>query len=345
MNLQTIGDLTATSGITSLSWSDEKQNDILIGRSDSIVRTFDTVANQFHEKDLESMNRKVVGIAYNEKVIVAYEEGEIHFLDDSGTKIETGDNISRMRSCLKSPNLIAVGGKERQNNLKVYDTNTQQQVFNSKNVPHDNLQLEVPVWDSDLCFITPDTLATCSRYGYIRYFDTKTQRRPVFEYKDDKDRAFNSMAEHNGIIYASTTTGGLFAFDTKMLKRPLHTYKGATGAIMSIAVDESGKYVFTTSLDRYVRVNAAEKTNLVYQCYVKSKGSQILVKTSEIKEETPNVENEASDEEYNELFDKMQTIEDQDEDEPSAKKPKTLGKTIMKRHCGLRVPSKLRRKS
>lgn len=250
-----------------------------------------------------------------------------------------------MRQCPQNRKLVAVGGKDRQNNLKVFDLEAQKVVFTSKNIPHDNLQLEVSVWDSDLSFVnnSESCIATCSRHGYIRLYDHRQQRRPVQNYIDKRDQAFNSLAEHNGLVFVSTTTGGLFAFDLKNMKVPLHTYKGATGSISSIAVDETGKFVFTASLDRYVRVHNVDKTNLLYQCYVKSKASQILVKSADddlLNENKQSQEKaiEGSDDEYENLFDKMQTVEE-NADEPSAKKLKTLTPSVMKRHSGLKCGS------
>lgn len=275
---------------------------------------------------------------YCRTIVAAAENGKIHILNETSAEIDTGDNISHMRNCPQNRKLVAVGGKERQNNLKVYDLETQKLVFSSKNIPHDNLQLEVPVWDSDISFVnnSDSCLATCSRYGYIRFYDHRQQRRPVQNYTDNRDQAFNSLAERNGIIFVSTTMGGLFAFDLKNMKTPLHTYKGATGSIMSIDVDETGNFLFTASLDRYVRVHNVEKTNLLYQCYVKSKACQILMKTadSQLLDEYQQSQEKVgdSDGEYEELFNEMQTVEDSGE--PSSKKVKT---SIMKRHSGIVV--------
>lgn len=249
-----------------------------------------------------------------------------------------------MRQCKKSPNLIAVGGKERKNNLKVFDLTTQQQIFTSKNVPHDNLELEVPIWDSDLSFVnnTDHCLATCSRYGYIRFYDYRQQRRPVLSYVDKKEQAFNSLVEHNGIAFVSTTTGGMFAFDLKNMKVPLHTYKGAVGSVSSLSVDESGKYLFSASLDRYVRVHDVEKTNLLYQCYVKSKASQIVMKEAdsrmlnEYKQKKAEVEVD-SDQEYDDMFSEMQKVDETEADGPSGPKKSKIVK--MKRHSGMKIRS------
>lgn len=276
--------------------------------------------------------------------MAAGDNGKIHILDDASTVMEAGDNISKMRQCPQNRNLVAVGGKDRANNLNVFDLEAQKSIFKSKNVPHDNLQLEVPIWESDLTFVNNSDkyLATCSRYGYIRFYDYRVQRRPVHNYTDSREQAFNSLAERNGIIFVSTTMGGLYAFDLKNMKVPLHTYKGATGSITSITVDDAGKFVFTASLDRYVRVHNAEKTNLLYQCYVKSKASQIVMKSADNQmlaeyKQSKEQEVENSDEEFDELFENMQTVEET-EAAASAKKRKSSADqsaSKMKRHSGM----------
>lgn len=280
-------------------------------------------------------------------IIAASEDGKIYLLNDDSPVIETGnDHISNMRQCAQKRNLVAVGGKDRQNNLKIFDLEAQKQIFSSKNVPHDNLQLEVPVWDSDTSFVNNswDCIATCSRYGYIRLYDHRQQRRPVQNYVDKAEQAFNSMTERNGTIFVSTTTGGLYAFDLKNMKVPLHTYKGAVGSITSIAVDETGKYIFSASLDRYVRVHNVDRTNLLYQCYVKSKATRILMQSANdqlLKTPQPSQDEKVavSDCEYDELFEGMQTVEE--EAGPVAKKKaKIEEKLVMKRHSGLTAPRK-----
>lgn len=346
-NFQNLDTVTKDSKVTALSFADENKNEILLGRGDSVVKTFDCNSNSFLGSDLTVSQGKVVGIAWSQDTIVAAsEDGKIHILNDSPTVLETGDNLSKMRQCAQNKNLVAVGGKDRKNNLKVFDLEAQKSIFSSKNVPHDNLQLEVPVWDSDVIFVnnSESNLATCSRYGYIRFYDYRAQRKPVKNYVDSKEQAFTSLAEHNGIIFVGTTTGSLYAFDLKSMKVPLHTYKGASGSISSITTDNSGKYLFASSIDRYARVYNAEKTNILYQCYMKSKVTDILMKDAddqllnEHKKSKKQTADASDDEEYDNLFDQMQTVEE-DSGEPSAKKSKQLQKDVkhshMKRHSGI----------
>lgn len=64
-NLQSLDALTQSSGITALKWADESANELLVGRNDSIIRTFDCGRNTFCETDLNIPDGKVVGMAWN----------------------------------------------------------------------------------------------------------------------------------------------------------------------------------------------------------------------------------------------------------------------------------------
>lgn len=78
--------------------------------------------------------------------------------------------------------VVATGG--RSNDLKLWNLETSRQIFAAKNVRKNELDVEVPVWVSDVA-IEPDTnhhVVVCSRYGHVRFYDTKAQRKPVFDF-------------------------------------------------------------------------------------------------------------------------------------------------------------------
>lgn len=153
------------------------------------------------------------------------------------------------------------------------------------------------------------------------------------------------MTVYDNSIYVGTTTGGLRAFDARHLKYQIHTYKGFTGSVTDIEVDENGKFICSSSLDRYIRVHNANSTALMYQNYIKSKGTAVLVKaafdsksnqSSQSDASVIFVENESEGENGNDnsdmddLFDNMETIEhernDVPEEPPAKKKRKSFKK-------------------
>jgi len=251
---------------------------------------------------------------------------------------------------MKIKKLIATGGKDRQNSLKLWDLETKSKVFTSKNVRNDFLELEVPVWDSDLVFLSAHSLATCSRHGYIRVYDTRSQRRPILEYINEKEQklVYGCVSAYNNMLYVGSASGIVRAFDTRKMKTIVHTYKGFTGSVTDIVVDKSGKYIFTSCLDRFVRVHCSQSTVLQYQCYVKSKATQILQRDyvvdnddqsdceimenssndaadeldlqSQDDEEEQSEDEAGSDSEYEEIFQKMQTVEEEKQERLNKKR-------------------------
>lgn len=300
-------------------------------------------------------------------MIAGISTGVIQILTDNPdpTIIKVGDNLSKIRQCRENKKLIATGGKERQNRLKIWDVTTKENIFLSKNLPHDSLQLEVPIWDNDFGFIDEHCLATCSRYGYVRTYDTRAQRRPVLKHESKDQISFTCLALYDKMIFVGTTTSGMRAFDSRNLKNPVHVYKGNTGSVSDIAIDENGQYLCSTSLDRFVRIHNANKVELLYQTYIKSKGTAILIKDIQsqlnetddcimLKDESLIEENhndnhlsknddsneeEELDEEYERLFRNMERVNDDDDEEettkntePPAKKKKKFNKKKNKKH-------------
>ncbi|KAL9919210.1 WD repeat domain 74 lethal (2) k09848 isoform 1-T1 [Glossina fuscipes fuscipes] len=339
-NLHKLGD--RNSSITALTFTKDDGSEILIGRAKS--------AFQLHSLDTQSVIKSfeidggapVVGLAqYDGRYIVGMADGRIQRLlreEERATLpevniINAGDNMERLRQCPFDRRLVASGGKGRQNNVKVFDLAVGKIVFSSKNLPNDYLQLEVPVWDSDVGFIdSPQNLTTCSRLGYVRLYDIRKQRRPVQSFATDEQMSFTTLAAKDNYIYTGTTMGAMKAFDIRRLKTFVHTYKGFTGGICDVQLDSTGKYLLSGCLDRYVRVHHVDSCVLMYQCYTKSKITRVLIRnTQEIvcddvtTEECANDQTHQSevklkkktntpvDEEYEQMFENMQTICDSED--------------------------------
>lgn len=69
-NLQTLSELTRNSKITAMKWADDNENELLVGRGDSVIRTFDCSLNQFMETDLSIAEGAVVGLAWANELVV-----------------------------------------------------------------------------------------------------------------------------------------------------------------------------------------------------------------------------------------------------------------------------------
>lgn len=115
------------------------------------------------------------------------------------------------------------------------------------------------------------------------------------------------------------------------MKTFVHTYKGFTGGISDVSLDATGKLLASACLDRYVRLHHVDSCVLMYQCYVKSKATRVLIRESMENPNGPEEDKEADedsgkattdknkkknkskdevseDEEYEDMFENMQTI-------------------------------------
>lgn len=182
-----------------------------------------------------------------------------------------------MRACEDDKNFVVTGGKNNENSLRVWDVANESCTHISKTVAKDMLNLEIPILENDFRFLNKFTLASCSRHGYVRLYDFRQQRKPIYNFHKEKSDSFSCITtlpskNKDFILYVGTTTGGMKAFDTRNTKNHVHTYKGFTGGLTDINLDPTGKYLYTTSLDRYVRVYNAETTVMEFQvCFSHSK--------------------------------------------------------------------------
>lgn len=97
------------------------------------------------------------------------------------------------------------------------------------------------------------------------------------------------------------------------MKNFVHTYKGAVGSISDLCLSADSKFMVSTSLDRYVRIHDTNNCQLMYQCYVKSMATHVLMVEEAIAENQDQGNDNALlqmpvDNEYEEMFSNMQTI-------------------------------------
>uniref|UniRef100_A0A182W3U7 WD repeat-containing protein 74 n=1 Tax=Anopheles minimus TaxID=112268 RepID=A0A182W3U7_9DIPT len=326
-NLQPIEVLNKTSKITCMEFGNADRTELLIGRANRCVKVFD-LKKEESISNFEVGTGEVVGLGRsNGCIVVGCADGTVQIVKyPEPVKFSVGENLSRLHLCPDDERLMVTGGKLLKQIIKVWDLETQQVLFQARNVKK-VLELEQHVWDNDVVFVNRNVIASCSRHGYVRVYDTRgATRRPVqgFTSSDPDDQlAFSCLASHGDYLYAGTTTFGARAFDLRRMKNHIHVYKGFTGTVTSIRVDPSGNHLFTGCLDRYVRVHHAHRTALEYRCYVKSKPTQVL--GIEWKEE-PEVykqnaveganddivyiqsDHEGSDAEYEQMFSKMPTV-------------------------------------
>ncbi|XP_040583287.1 WD repeat-containing protein 74 [Lepeophtheirus salmonis] len=315
-NFHRLKSLKKENEITALNWISD--GEILLGTRGQKVSGFDTSDNSFtHGRNVEDgSNTPIRGLGRlpDETLVTASESGivkiwgtkeeELNVLDEetllnSTRKSSTrnleqrsGDNPDsihdnnpkkgrKLVSMKLRGSLIATGGQEH--NLLIHDigASPRKVVFRAKNVKNDMLQLRVPIWISDMAFLgeTDSILSTVSRYGHVRLYDTRAQRKPVVSFGYSNDEPLTAMActGHDKRILVGTAHGGLALYDLQMgVKGMVRKYKGSVGSIRSIAY-ENGHFA-SVGLDRFLRVYTIENRVKHSKLYLKSRLNTVVLK-------------------------------------------------------------------
>ncbi|XP_014473100.1 PREDICTED: WD repeat-containing protein 74 isoform X2 [Dinoponera quadriceps] len=272
---------------------------------------------------------------YDGSILTAVNSGEVclwRFDRKEELLINAGENLDRMCHSRVQRNVIATGGREHR--LKLYDLEKQTMIFNEKNLSHDWLELRVPIWISDINFL-PETqqIVTVGRYGHIRLYDPRVQRRPVINITH-QDEAFtcSCIAPKEKHIIVGSGKGKLNLVDLRKPGKILNTYKGFAGGVTGVACSMNNPYIASVSIDRYLRIHHIDTKELLKNIYLTSKLTCLAVRSDFSIEETGTENNQEatmesrcesrnggsvgeqsnddaiSEAEYDELFDKMQVV-------------------------------------
>ncbi|XP_034945753.1 WD repeat-containing protein 74 [Chelonus insularis] len=339
-NIQNLVSITKDDEITTMSWADEDEREILIGCGSNEVRSvkiYDSESGTFTSTfRCDIGTGKINGISrYNDAILTAVESGHVK-LWRYGKKdelvIEAGENLHKMKHSSVNKNIIATGGKEHK--LQLFDLEKKIRIFEEKNVRNDWLELRVPQWVSDIGFLPhSQKIATCSRYGYIRLYDPALQRRPVINI-EIKDQALTTLAiaPKEKHIVVGSGKGIMNLVDLRKPGKILNTYKGFVGGITAIACSKDNPYIVSVGLDRFLRVHDLNTKKLLQKNYLTSRLSCLVLRSdfalsTEKDSVTIKEENEVevvngsngqsiqdiqedinTDEEYDAMFNEMQAI-------------------------------------
>lgn len=140
---------------------------------------------------------------------------------------------------------VAVGGRGRE--LSLWDVETGAVAYKARNVPNDNLDLQVPIWVSGARWLPgqPTVLAVSTGYvqsrllGEVRLYDVAAGRRPTARRKGALgEEAVRSIActPDGRYVLAGSGSGSMVRLDLRMSLKPVGRYKGAAGSIRQIEV-------------------------------------------------------------------------------------------------------------
>lgn len=359
-NIQNLISITDNDEVTSMSWGDDDEREILIGcgvKDIRSVKVYDSGCSTFTCSFFCNIGTgKITGISrYDEAILTAVKSGEVklwRFKEEDGFIIKAGENLDKMRHSKINKHVIATGGQEHE--LKLFDIERKTRIFLEKNVAHDWLQLRVPIWISDIDFLPhTEQIVTVGRYGHVRLYDPKVQRRPIInvEMKDEILTTLSVVPQQKQII-VGTGKGKMNLVDLRKPAKVLNTYKGFVGGVTGIACSTVEPYIISVSLDRYLRIHHINTKQLLKKIYLTSKISCMVLRSDfsfskdnenneqsiqkcnkniienfEVKkQENIQTNLEYSDSEYDMLFEKMQVISNTEDKKLIEKKRKKINK-------------------
>ncbi|XP_068625995.1 WD repeat-containing protein 74-like [Battus philenor] len=322
-NLVDVKCLQKDDSITTMTWGNKDQTEILLARKNRQIQCYNTQsANVTKVYTADFGDGDVVGLGIHErKLIAGVRSGVVKvWKKKEEITVSVGGKIDRMKVCSDDTTLFGTGGEE--NDLKVWRIGESTPIFTAKNPPHDWLQLRRPIWVSDLTFL-PDQgghlLAVCSRFGYTRLYDTRAQRRPVctVEFPNGMAATCIESSFDSRQVLVGFGRGQLHQVDLRKGK-PDKGYKGCVGCVTDIAVHRPLRLVVSTSLDRHLRVHSYDTKELLYKIYLTSKPTSVLVQTetSTPLQNPPEVQEKQEkdvikvneDDDMDDLFNEMEPI-------------------------------------
>jgi len=360
-NLHNLKSLNKQNEVTALSFGDSEQ-EILLGLRNQTVKIYDTKFKSFstsvetpggvgplvgvcrHEDSLVTASQSGVltywkaeeekkraidvideavmktGKLRNKGGDMTEEEKAKHIL-----KLREGRQLCAMRQCAEAGSLVGLGGRETELEVRDLARPDSGPVFTAKNVPPDSLQLRVPVWVSDLCFLSPHTVTICSRHGHIRAYDLREggPRRPVTQLTWPQDCgpvANSALCSLDPNRIAVGTSGGLLGlWDLRAGKGYgglLRKYGGSVGAVTSVC-RAGPDHLAAVGLDRFLKVWRVGKGGRkpVYKLYLKSRLNCILALNDFQPDKLEDEQHEAKEIVLDNSEDECMILDDEEEEE------------------------------
>lgn len=332
-NLNTLGDVKKDNEICCMCWGSSQQEKVYFAQRSQLIKVYNILSGEICEEiELNAGEGKFKNIAvFGQQILTALDSGILNLWNNKGEselEIKTGDKLSCMRQNFFKHNLVATGGKE--NPLKLWDINKPTKpIFTSKNVPHDWLNLRVPIHVMSIDFIPKsEKIVTGTGYHQVRVYDPSTyQRRPVLNVTfDEYPITALTVCPNGNQVIVGNTQGNMTKIDLRKGNEACR-YKGFAGGIKDLQCHPTLPYVASCSLDRFLRIHHMDLKHIMHKFYMKSRLNCLLLSkkwpTIDDEEGSPtDVSKDEVDDMSDALWDKLPVLGSK-EQLPSSKMQKT----------------------
>ena len=199
----------------------------------------------------------------------------------------------------------------KNSSLVLYNIQEKKIEFKGKNLPNDELNLSIPIYDTDIIEVknNPRLNYVSTAYGEIRLYDKKASPRPSLNKKVTNSKINKlDITEDGNYLFIGDSLGYCAMLDIRKSFSPCRTFKGNTGSIQTLVNIEQNNNIIVGGFDRFVKWYDY-KNGDDGKVFVKNKvNSAILVGLEKNKNE------EFEDEEEGEIDD-SELLEEEEEEE------------------------------
>eukprot|EP01124_Arcella_intermedia_P015104 TRINITY_DN2162_c0_g1_i1.p1 TRINITY_DN2162_c0_g1~~TRINITY_DN2162_c0_g1_i1.p1 ORF type:complete len:416 (-),score=102.43 TRINITY_DN2162_c0_g1_i1:38-1285(-) len=329
--------------VDQLQWLDESQNEIVVAYENgdlSFFRVSGDLLKTFKYKDrlagLHVLHQKslLLGCTFNGEITTHKLDGPLNEPAPAPSSEPPAPppfepthkiTLNRPTTCtLYSDSdfrILLAGGQGRLATL--LDIETTKPIWTAKNVPHDFLGMEVPIWDKAIDWVEKDkkVFVSVTAHHQIRLYDTRAKRRPVMT-RDVGTRPFVCVKVNplnNTQIASCNTTADLQMYDLRKNCVVLGRYKGIAGSVHDVVFEAKGfgdhpyPLLGAVGLDRYFHLFDVKTRKHVDKHYAKLRFHRMLISTNSTKKDNKEEENEKNGEEEKEQSEGSSDYDEYDE--------------------------------
>ena len=142
--------------------------------------------------------------------------------------------------------------------LLLYNIEKEKIEFKGKNLPHDELGLRIPIYDTSLNEVKNNNrlIYVSTAYGEIRLYDLRASPKPSLNKKVSKykiNKIENVKYNNNNNIIIGDCRGYCAMLDIRKSFNPCKNFKGNAGSIRDIIAVEDKDIAIIGGFDRYVK--------------------------------------------------------------------------------------------
>ena len=189
--------------------------------------------------------------------------------------------------------------------------------FKAKNLPHDELNLKIPIYDTSACEVksNPRNVYVATGYGDIRLYDMKASAKPVVNKNVSKNKINKIiMTKDENCVVIADVKGYCAMLDVRKGLAPFRNFRGNHGSVRDVCDVWEKECVVIGGFDRFVKWYSYRGGD-EGRVYVKNKINAVCVmEVMEVMEENEG-NNSMEDEDEEDDDDEIGEIEEDEDDE------------------------------